>query len=123
VSVASAALFASCAPKSRPKALDSFTDVVSRVGILYVATFFVGIVFFISSLPAMAVERAAFYREKAARVYDTGPYSLSFLLAEAPFLVAYSVAHVLHRDHRRVPRGGSLLLPRTSSTSASTSPR
>ena len=94
VSVAVGALFASCAPKRRPKAVDSFTDVISRVGLLYVATFFVGIVFFISALPAMAVEREVFYREKAARIYKTGPYSLSFMLAEAPFLIVYAVAHV-----------------------------
>ncbi len=44
-----------------------------------------------SVLETMQAERAVFYRERAANMYSTIPYSLSFTLAEIPYLVVSSL--------------------------------
>jgi len=54
---------------------------------MIIATTFSSIIFLFSVLQVVQTERAVFYRERAANMYNTIPYALSFTLAEIPYLI------------------------------------
>lgn len=93
VSIVISLIFGSCYPRKRPEAVDSFSRVLGRVGLFFLATFFMGIIFFSSALSQMTIERAAYYREKASRMYSAYPYTLAFGFAETPYLVVFAFLH------------------------------
>ncbi|KAJ8600497.1 hypothetical protein CTAYLR_010063 [Chrysophaeum taylorii] len=93
VSIVIALIFGSCYSKSRPDGLDTFSEVLGRVGLFFLCPFFMGIIFFSAAQSQMAVERAPFYREKAARIYSPLPYTVSFGVVETPYLLLFSFLH------------------------------
>ena len=80
--------------KARPGAIENFGGALGRVGLVYLANFFMGIIFFSSAIPAMAAERDSYYREYTSRMYKSRPYVASFLVAELPYLAFFAVLHV-----------------------------
>lgn len=93
VSILIAVIFGSCYQKERPEATETFSGVLGRVGLFFLATFFMGIIFFSSALTQMSIEREVYYREKASRMYSSYPYTLAFGVAEAPYLIVFSFLH------------------------------
>lgn len=68
------------------KRYDTETDIIGRVGLMYLSTSFVGIVNMMSVMPVMAKERAAFYREQASSMYSVLAYGVSYGLVELPYI-------------------------------------
>jgi hypothetical protein len=54
-------------------------------------TAFIGMFNCITILPVLSAERAVFYRERAASMYDTFPYSTSQAVAELPYLAVQAL--------------------------------
>jgi ABC-2 type transporter len=52
------------------------------MGVLFSASTFQGMFNFMNILPVLAAERAVFYRERAASMYSTAPYSSAVGLVE-----------------------------------------
>lgn len=69
-------------------------EAISRVGFFFLSTFNMGVIFCITAIPMMCAERAAFYRERASRMYKVGPYAASFAIIEFPYLIVFSLAFV-----------------------------
>lgn len=88
-----ALIFGSVFTEQRPEAIATFTGGLGRIGLLYIATFFSGVIFFTSAMPIMMDERRAFYREKHSRMYSIAPYVESFAVAEFPYLLVFSLVH------------------------------
>eukprot|EP00635_Sarcinochrysidales_sp_CCMP3193_P013333 CAMPEP_0118911282 /NCGR_PEP_ID=MMETSP1166-20130328/13044_1 /TAXON_ID=1104430 /ORGANISM="Chrysoreinhardia sp, Strain CCMP3193" /LENGTH=1491 /DNA_ID=CAMNT_0006850763 /DNA_START=64 /DNA_END=4539 /DNA_ORIENTATION=- len=93
VSVVVALIMGSCYSRERPGAVKFYTRVLGRVGLFFLDTFFLGIIFFSSALAQMSIERASYYRERASKMYHPFPYVFSFGIAETPYLVAFSLVH------------------------------
>jgi len=93
VSILVAAIFGSCFGQDRPEAVQLYSRVLSRVGLFFLDTFFLGIIYFSAALGQMSKERESFYRESAARMYSPLPYSISFGLSETPYLLSFSFIH------------------------------
>jgi ABC-type multidrug transport system permease subunit len=68
------------------KQYETETDIIGRVGLMYLSTSFVGIVNMMSVMPVMAKERAAFYREQASSMYSVLAYGVSYGLVELPYV-------------------------------------
>ena len=93
VSVSISLLFGTVFTQERPAAISTFTGGLGRIGLLYISTLFMGIIFFVSAIPQMMEERRAFYREKQSKMYSTVPYAESFGVAEFPYLLVFSLLH------------------------------
>lgn len=52
-------------------------DVLNVQGALYAVTLFLGIYNSITVQPAIAIERAVFYRERSAYMYAVGPWCIA----------------------------------------------
>ncbi|KAJ8612589.1 hypothetical protein CTAYLR_009793 [Chrysophaeum taylorii] len=90
VSVVVALIFGSCFMGS----VDDVNDAIGRSGLFFVSTFFMGLIFMNTTMPVIAAERAAFYREQASSMYRPHIYSIAFFLAELPYLVFFSFLFV-----------------------------
>ncbi|KAH8058270.1 ATPase [Aureococcus anophagefferens] len=86
-------LFGTVFTQERPDAINTFTGGLGRIGLLYISTLFMGIIFFVSAVPQMMEERKAYYREKQSKMYSTLPYTESFGVAEFPYLLGFSLLH------------------------------
>ena len=60
-----------------PYTRESSGDLMTIVGAMYGAVLFVGINNCLTVQPIVAVERAVFYREKAAGMYSALPYAMA----------------------------------------------
>ncbi|KAI3716297.1 hypothetical protein L6452_23534 [Arctium lappa] len=71
-------------------------DLINAMGSMYAAVLFIGIQNSSSVQPVVAVERAVFYRERAAGMYSALPYAFAQVLVELPYVfVQTSVYGVL----------------------------
>eukprot|EP00299_Pterocystis_sp_00344_P019876 c9825_g1_i2.p1 GENE.c9825_g1_i2~~c9825_g1_i2.p1 ORF type:complete len:1420 (-),score=398.97 c9825_g1_i2:102-4361(-) len=66
------------------------SDVIAKFSVMIIATTFSCVIFINSVLETVATERAVYYRERAANMYQTIPYAASYTLAELPYLVITS---------------------------------
>lgn len=57
------------------------------VGITFNAIVFVGVINVNTTIPHTVVERAAYYRERAARTYSVLPYIVAFTFTEIPYVI------------------------------------
>ncbi|KAF0715901.1 Aste57867_3123 [Aphanomyces stellatus] len=64
----------------------SFGGVNGGVGVVFLSTFFIGVVGFNSVLPLLAAERASYYRERACETYNALWYFVGSTLAEIPYV-------------------------------------
>ena len=94
VSIVIAVVIGSAYTERRPGAVNTFGGAMGRCGLVYIANFFMGIIFFASAVPAMAAERASYYREHASAMYPSLPYVEAFMVAEIPYLLFFSGLHV-----------------------------
>jgi ABC-type multidrug transport system ATPase subunit len=62
-------------------------EVVSRISVIFMAAAFVSVIYMNSVIETMMTERAVFYRERAANMYRTLPYVMSFVVSEMPYIV------------------------------------
>ncbi|CAM9753538.1 unnamed protein product [Chrysoparadoxa australica] len=85
VSIIQAVIFGSCFVGEE---FEDATDVVARMGVMYMSLTFISVVSFQSCLPFYYKERVVFYREMAARMYSPGPYAAAYGIAEIPYLFA-----------------------------------
>lgn len=53
--------------------IETEADVASRLGVIYMATFFAGVICFETAIPTGAKERIVFYREQARPSYCCTP--------------------------------------------------
>eukprot|EP01001_Neometanema_parovale_P004306 NODE_15_length_4507_cov_49.404653_g13_i0.p1 GENE.NODE_15_length_4507_cov_49.404653_g13_i0~~NODE_15_length_4507_cov_49.404653_g13_i0.p1 ORF type:complete len:1404 (+),score=270.35 NODE_15_length_4507_cov_49.404653_g13_i0:55-4266(+) len=58
----------------------------SMTAVQFLAAAFLGVLNFVSILPVMALERAAYYRERASNMYSVQAYAVAFAVVELPFL-------------------------------------
>jgi len=84
VSVLVALVFASV---FHGKPYSSETEIVGRIGLMYLSCSFVGISSMMSVIPVMTRERAAFYREQASAMYSPLAYAVSSGIIELPWLL------------------------------------
>jgi len=61
--------------------------IVSGIGLLFLTTIFVGVVYINGVIPVLSSERAVFYREQAAGAYRAFPYTLAWGICEIPYLL------------------------------------
>ena len=57
------------------------------VGIVFNSIVFVGVINVNTTIPHTVVERAAYYRERAARTYSVLPYLVAFTFTEIPYVI------------------------------------
>ena len=67
---------------------EDFAQANSSVAVIYIATLFMGFICTMSILPVMEVERAVFYRERAANMYLARIYGIGVGIAEIPYIFA-----------------------------------
>eukprot|EP00301_Raphidiophrys_heterophryoidea_P006157 c12505_g3_i1.p1 GENE.c12505_g3_i1~~c12505_g3_i1.p1 ORF type:complete len:643 (-),score=153.52 c12505_g3_i1:126-2054(-) len=84
VSIGVALVFGSVYKRS---AVTTQSDVISRVAIIFIAAVFTAVVYLTSVIDTVTTERAVFTRERASNMYSSLPYSISFTLAEIPYIV------------------------------------
>ncbi|CAM9523327.1 unnamed protein product, partial [Hapterophycus canaliculatus] len=72
--------------------LKTEADVVSRLGVIYMSTFFVGAICLQNVIPAVAEERIVFYREQAANMYSVCSYAIGYAVAELPYVLFITLA-------------------------------
>lgn len=65
-------------------------DCYSRIAVMNISMMFMGIICTMTSLPIMSVERAVYYRERAANMYTAKAYAMSVGVVEIPYLVMIS---------------------------------
>ncbi|TMW58488.1 hypothetical protein Poli38472_010047 [Pythium oligandrum] len=63
----------------------SYQGINGGIGMVFMATTFIGMVAMISVLPLAFEERAAFYRERAAQTYNAFWYFVCFTVVEIPY--------------------------------------
>jgi hypothetical protein len=68
-------------------AINDVSDLQSRISMIFVTTQFNGIINLSSVLPVMALERDAFYRERAAKTYGVEAYAMATGLVELPYII------------------------------------
>jgi ABC-type multidrug transport system permease subunit len=73
------------------KDYDSYSGLNSGVGIVFMAAFFNAMISYQSVLPLASVERASFYRERAAQTYNAFYYWLGAFVVEIPYVVLCSL--------------------------------
>ncbi|CAM9975163.1 unnamed protein product [Scytosiphon promiscuus] len=67
-------------------------DVTSRLGVIFMSTFFVGVICLQTAIPAGASERIVFYREQAANMYSVRSYGIGYAVAELPYILVITLA-------------------------------
>jgi ABC-type multidrug transport system ATPase subunit/ABC-type multidrug transport system permease subunit len=72
------------------KDYDSYSGLNSGVGMVFMASFFNAMIAYQSVLPLASVERASFYRERAAQTYNAFYYWLGAFVVEIPYVVLCS---------------------------------
>lgn len=70
---------------------ETYQGINSGLGMIYLSTMFISLVSFMSGLPMIYEERAAFYRERAGQTYNSFWYFLSFSIVEIPYVFASSL--------------------------------
>ncbi|POM70838.1 ABC Superfamily, partial [Phytophthora palmivora] len=65
----------------------SYSGVNSGMGMLYMATSFIGLVSFNGLIPVVAEERAVFYRERASQTYNAFWYFFGVSVMEIPYAI------------------------------------
>ncbi|EXC25846.1 ABC transporter G family member 40 [Morus notabilis] len=70
-------------------------DLTNSMGSMYSAVFFIGVQNAMSVQPVVSIERAVFYREKAAGMYSAFPYTFGQTAVEIPYLVCQAVVYCL----------------------------
>ncbi|KAK4481902.1 hypothetical protein RD792_012814 [Penstemon davidsonii] len=73
--------------------LDTEQDIFNAMGSMYAATFFLGNQSASSVQPVVAVERAVFYRERAAGMYSAFSYAFGQVVIEIPYLFVQAVVY------------------------------
>ncbi|KAI6671954.1 hypothetical protein NL676_006839 [Syzygium grande] len=68
-------------------------DLFNAMGSMYSAVLFLGIQNASSVQPVVAVEKAVFYRERAAGMYSALPYALAQVLIEVPYVLAQATSY------------------------------
>jgi ABC-type multidrug transport system ATPase subunit/ABC-type multidrug transport system permease subunit len=66
-------------------------DVFNMMGALYASTLFLGASNALAVQPVVSVERTVFYRERAAGMYSTFPYSFAQVTVEFPYVFVQAV--------------------------------
>jgi len=69
------------------------SDVISRLSVMIISVTFCSVIYINSVIETVLVERAVFYRERAANMYRSLPFATSFTLAEFPYLVFNSLMY------------------------------
>ncbi|KAJ0409273.1 hypothetical protein P43SY_006770 [Pythium insidiosum] len=69
----------------------TYQGINGGMGMIFLATAFIGIVSFISVLPLAFEERAAFYRERASQTYNSLWYFFAFTIVEIPYVCVGSL--------------------------------
>ena len=67
--------------------VSSVSDLQARISMIFVTTIFNGVINMSSVLPVMAVERDAFYRERAAKTYGVEAYAMATGIVELPYIM------------------------------------
>ncbi|GKV35636.1 hypothetical protein SLEP1_g43881 [Rubroshorea leprosula] len=68
-------------------------ELFNAMGSMYAAIIFLGVTNASSVQPVVAVERAVFYRERAAGMYSEMPYVIAQLLIEIPYVFAQALVN------------------------------
>ncbi|XP_030526169.1 pleiotropic drug resistance protein 1-like [Rhodamnia argentea] len=68
-------------------------DLINAMGSMYAAALFLGVQNASSVQPIVAVERAVFYRERAAGMYSALPYALAQVLIEVPYVLVQATSY------------------------------
>nr|TKS15347.1 hypothetical protein D5086_0000033840 [Populus alba] len=63
-------------------------DLLNAMGSMYTAVLFLGVQNSGSVQPVVSIERAVFYRERAAGMYSAFPYAMAQVVVELPYLLA-----------------------------------
>jgi len=91
VNILLALIFGSAYPKQE---YSTYIAVVSRASVIYITTFFCGVLALITVIPVMTAERLVFYREQQSSMYRVSLYTLTTILIEVinttypPFFIA-----------------------------------
>ncbi|CAA0839380.1 ABC transporter G family member 40, partial [Striga hermonthica] len=75
------------------KKLDNQQDIFNAMGSMYASVFFLGMQIASSVQPVVVVERAVFYRERAAGLYSALPYAFGQTLIEVPYAFAQAIIY------------------------------
>jgi len=70
------------------------TAIISSIGLMFLTTVFVGVVYFNGAIPMLSKERAVYYREQASNAYRPFPYALAWGLAEIPYLLVCTLVFI-----------------------------
>jgi ABC-type multidrug transport system permease subunit len=71
--------------------VEGVSDLQSRISMIFMTTCFNGVINMSSVLPIMALERDAFYRERAAKTYGVATYALATCVVEIPYILVTSL--------------------------------
>ncbi|KAL0429862.1 UNVERIFIED_CONTAM: ABC transporter G family member 36 [Sesamum radiatum] len=71
------------------------TDLLTIIGAMYASVLFLGINNCSTVQPVVAVERAVFYRERAAGMYSALPYALAQVIVEIPYVLIQTTFYTL----------------------------
>nr|CCA16626.1 ATPbinding Cassette (ABC) Superfamily putative [Albugo laibachii Nc14] len=69
----------------------SYQEINSVMGLLFLTTLFLGVVCFNSVLPIIFEERASFYRERSSQTYNAVWYFLGSTVAEIPYVFCSTI--------------------------------
>ncbi|GBG34971.1 ABC transporter G family member 35 [Hondaea fermentalgiana] len=68
--------------------LDTSQDIQGIVGLLFMATNFMSVMSQNTAMPTVYIERAPFYRERAASYYGVAPVVIATTVSELPYIIA-----------------------------------
>ncbi|PKA64696.1 Pleiotropic drug resistance protein 1 [Apostasia shenzhenica] len=68
-------------------------DLFNAMGSMYCTVFFMGISYSFGVLPIVSVERAVFYRERAAGMYSSFPYAFAQVVIEQPYVLIQTLVY------------------------------
>ncbi|KAK1306973.1 Pleiotropic drug resistance protein 3 [Acorus calamus] len=68
-------------------------DLLNAMGSMYAAVLFIGVQNGSSVQPVVAIERAVFYRERAAGMYSALPYAFGQVVIELPYVLAQTLIY------------------------------
>ncbi|GER27869.1 ABC transporter family protein [Striga asiatica] len=75
------------------KKLDNQQDIFNAMGSMYASVLFLGMQIASSVQPVVSVERAVFYRERAAGLYSALPFAFGQALIEVPYAFAQAIIY------------------------------
>jgi ABC-type multidrug transport system ATPase subunit/ABC-type multidrug transport system permease subunit len=70
--------------------IESTSDLQAKLAMIFITAQFACITSLASVIPVMSAERAAFYRERAARTYSVETYAMATGMVEVPYLILAS---------------------------------